>query len=95
MVYMLTFPPLGGPRHCASYYVGYCDDDRLAERIEEHLSGRGAAIVRAAVQRYGAEYVRLVWAIPGDRELERKIKSSKNHKRFVKLGVTQRLSEAQ
>jgi predicted GIY-YIG superfamily endonuclease len=47
MVYMLTFPPIGGRRHQARFYVGFCDDDRdPAERLAEHRAGRGAATER-------------------------------------------------
>ena len=84
MIYVLKFEhPLGRPgRHSqAQFYLGYCEDDRLADRLAEHAAGYGAAITRAAVQRgYRLE---LVLAIPGDRSEERRLKNWKNHRRVI------------
>lgn len=51
MIYVLKFEqPLGNPQNAramAQFYVGYCDDHRLEERLAEHRAGQGAAITRA------------------------------------------------
>ena len=73
-VYLIHFDaPLGNtsnPRGQAQHYIGYTDN--LAERIETHRHGNGAAIM-AAVRRAGIgwEVVR-TWA--GGRDLERQTK---------------------
>lgn len=85
MIYVLQFTEALGnrenPRGQARYYVGYCDDDRFHERMQEHQKGRGAAITRAAVQR-GISF-HPVLTLPGDRSEERRIKRMKNTPRFV------------
>jgi len=84
MVYMLTFPPIGTGRHQARFYIGYCADDRDPyDRLAEHRAGRGAAITRAVVRVHGPDALLLLWALPGDRRLERRLKRQRNHKRFV------------
>ena len=76
-VYLIHFDaPLGNtsnPRGQAQHYIGYTDN--LAERIETHRHGNGAAIM-AAVRRAGIgwEVVR-TWA--GGRDLERQLKRRK------------------
>lgn len=79
MIYILEFSE---PLHHARYYLGYCDDGRLQQRLAEHLSGQAAAITRAAV-RAGIQ-LEVVVAIPGDRTLERKLKRQKNTPRIVR-----------
>ena len=92
MVYMLTFPPIGTGRHQARFYIGFCDDDRdPAERLAEHRAGRGAAITRAVVERHGPDTLELLWVLPGDRNLERRLKRQRNHKRFTTTERVMRL----
>lgn len=85
MIYILEFSmPLGNPdnpRGMARYYMGYCDDGRLEDRIQEHESGCGAAITKAAVDR--GINLTLVATLPGDRNEERRLKNYKNTPRLV------------
>lgn len=78
MVYIIEFCP---PLKHARYYVGYCADHRLAQRFEEHLTGNGAAICRAAV--IEGIRLRIVVTLPGFRDEERQIKRRKNTPKFV------------
>jgi hypothetical protein len=85
MVYLLHFSkPIGGPRHFASYYLGWTLDrpGALSLRLSWHRRGLGSRITAAAVAQ-GCE-LELVRTWPkGDRRLERKLKNRKNHKRLV------------
>jgi predicted GIY-YIG superfamily endonuclease len=72
MIYILEFQPAF---HHARFYVGYCEADRLQERIEEHNKGYGAKITRAA--KAAGIHLHLVTTFPGDRKLERLIKRQK------------------
>lgn len=87
MIYLLKFQrPIGGHHPCgkAEFYLGYCDDGRLDDRIAEHRAGRGAAITRWLV-RNGVGFD-LVAVIPeGDRSLERRLKSYKKHRYVLAL----------
>lgn len=89
MVYVLELKrPLGTPRHQATYYVGWCKDNRLEARIAHHRNGTGAAFTRAAVER-GIEFD-VVLTIPGaTRADERRIKNQKNTRRFVERQLAQ------
>lgn len=78
MIYILKFSE---PLHHAKYYVGWCEDGTLMDRVGAHRKGRGAAITRAAVQR--GLTLSLVVAFPGDRHLERRIKRWKNTPKLV------------
>ena len=83
MLYMIKFSsPLGGPKHQASLYLGYCAEGRLDKRLKEHKAGRGAAITRAAVLKgFSLEIVR-VW--PNlTRKDERIFKNRKNHSKLL------------
>ncbi|MCS6846537.1 MAG: endonuclease [Anaerolineae bacterium] len=82
MVYLLTFPAIGSDKHRASHYIGYCDDDPT-ERLERHRAGQGARITAAAVERHGPDALVLVWALPGTRDDERRMKRQRNHRRFL------------
>lgn len=76
MVYILHFNP---PLHHAGHYVGYTEDTE--RRLREHLEKRtGSPLVRAALAA-GCE-VTVAVVLEGDRELERKIKASKNTGRY-------------
>jgi len=84
MIYILEFErPLGSdnPRGKARYYVGFCEDDRLNKRFEEHCRGEGAAITRACVERGIRFWV--VLTLSGDREEEKRIQRYKNTPKFV------------
>jgi len=82
MLYLIQFSkPLGNARKQARYYLGYCEDGRLDERLAEHRSGQGAKITAAAV-RIGAE-LNVVWTGVGDRNDERKLKNRRHHHRLL------------
>jgi len=82
MVYILEFnTPLGTLRHQARYYIGYCDEGRLEDRLAEHRAGCGAAITRAANQR-GIAY-QVIHTLPGGRDLERRLKRHKKTREVV------------
>lgn len=87
MIYILEFSrPLGdwsNPRGQARYYTGWCEDHRLNERLQEHQTGAGAAITRAAVR--AGVTLTLVATIPGaTRADERRLKTRyKNTPRLV------------
>lgn len=83
MVYLLRFStPLGNDRHEAQYYMGYCEDGRLDERLQEHRCMRGAKITAAAVAK-GAELTVVRTWPNATREDERRMKRWKRHSRFV------------
>lgn len=74
-VYMLKFTGKVGGR--AQYYIGYCADGRVQERYQEHITGRGAAICRAAVEQ--GHSILLAHIFPGaGRDLEFYLKSQHN-----------------
>ena len=97
MIYILQFEqPLGNPaksRGQARYYIGYCDDGKLEQRISEHRSGTGAKITRAAV-RNGIGF-RVVITLPGDRAEERRLKKRKNTPKLVAQLLKRQQREAQ
>lgn len=79
--YLLCFgTPIGNPssKHGqACHYLGYTSKS-LKKRLEQHCSGTGAKITRAAARDYGRE-LRLVrhWT-HGTRSLERELKRRHN-----------------
>ena len=85
MIYVLAFEqPLGNPRNKrgqASYYVGYCADNRLQTRLMEHRNGWGANITRAAAER-GINFD-VIAVAPGYREEETRLKKMKDMPRRI------------
>lgn len=86
MIYMLKFSrPIGDWANKygkAQFYVGWCEDHRLDERIAEHRTGRGAKITRHAVQ--SGIQLDLVMTIAGATpEDEKRIKRMKSHARVL------------
>lgn len=85
MIYILKFErKLGNPnnpRAQAQYYVGYCDDDRLHERLAEHQRGTGAAITRACVER-GIGFS-VVLTLPGGTDVEAYLKYKYKNTRLL------------
>lgn len=83
MVYLLHFDrPIGNPNNphgSAQHYIGFSTiGDR---RIERHEKGDGSALTRACkAVGIGVNLVR-TWP-DGDRDLEKKLKRSKNAKRY-------------
>ena len=89
-VYILRFDePIGSSKHQAQFYVGYCRDDRLDERLAEHRAGGkfAASITRAfAAKQIG---FRLVFTMPGYRDEEKAVKAWKDTTGFLKArGIT-------
>lgn len=84
MIYILKFDrPLGSqnPRGKAQFYLGFCEDGKLEARLNEHRRGTGAKITRAAKLR-GIGFL-VVATLPGDRSVERWLKSQKSTPRIV------------
>ena len=82
-VYILQFQqPLGGPRHEAHFYIGYCKSGTADARLSDHRLGKGAAITRAA----NARQIRyeIVCVLEGDRNTERTLKNIKNTPRILR-----------
>jgi predicted GIY-YIG superfamily endonuclease len=82
MVYLLRFhQPVGSGRKYVRYYLGFCQDRRLEQRLAEHRSGAGAKLVAAAIAR-GIDFdVVRTWP-NATRADERRLKRQHNHKRF-------------
>jgi predicted GIY-YIG superfamily endonuclease len=82
MVYLLRFhQPVGSGKKFVSYYLGFCADRRLEQRLAEHRSGNGAKLVAAAIAR-GIDFdVVRTWP-KATRADERRLKRQHNHKRF-------------
>ena len=86
MVYLLHFErPIGdlsNPHGQAQHYLGYAERD-VEARLAVHLTGRGAKIVKAAVQQgIKIELIR-VWP-GGDRTFERRLKRANNLPRLCR-----------
>lgn len=86
MIYIIELDePIGNRDNChgsARYYIGYCDDDHLEQRIAQHRSGQGARMLAACNER-GIEY-NVILILPGDRTEERRLKNQKNTPRLVR-----------
>lgn len=81
MIYLLHFdPPVGKSKH----YLGYCADDRLAERMREHALGSGATLTAEAVKRGCSIYLARTYP-GGSRSLERLMKNGPALKRSCPL----------
>ena len=86
-VYLIHFAhPLGNtanPHGMALHYIGYAKGHGLADRIEAHRKGNGAAIM-TAVNKAGISWeVVKTWA--GDRKFERLLKRQKHAARFCPI----------
>lgn len=82
-VYILQFSkPLGGQKHQARYYIGYCKFATADARLADHRVGKGAAITKAA----NARQIRydIVCVLEGDRSTERALKNMKNTPRILR-----------
>lgn len=91
MLYMLTWDEglLGGKEHTAQFYLGYCEPERVLERLEAHITGRGAKITRAVMDRGG--YLQLVCTWEGDRSEERRFKKWNNHRKVIQHVYNRRI----
>ena len=74
MIYVVHIEP---PLEHAAHYVGYTKHDDVEIRFAEHLAGKGAKLLKAAVER-GHE-LRLVRVMEGDRNRERQLKRNGGH----------------
>lgn len=85
MLYLLKFDrPLGSGKHGkAQFYLGYCEDGRLKDRLTEHRNGRGAAITRACVAK-GIDFTVAAVLPTGTRDDERRYKRWKNHRHVMR-----------
>lgn len=79
MIYILKFSE---PISHAKYYMGYCADGRLKQRIAEHKRGEGARLTQVAVER-GISF-EVVVTMKGSRADERRLKNQKNTPRIVR-----------
>lgn len=77
MIYLLHFDP---PYQHARHYLGFTDRD-VDARLEEHLTGRGSPLVRAAVLAGAEVTVTRTWE-GGTRDQERRLKRRKNTPRL-------------
>ena len=86
-VYLIHFAhPLGNtanPHGMALHYIGYAKGYGLADRIEAHRKGNGAAIM-TAVNKAGIPW-EVVNTWPGDRKLERDLKRQHNAARYCPI----------
>lgn len=69
--------------HHAQHYLGFCEDGHLAARVERHLSGHGAKILKAALEA-GIEWS-VVRTWEGDRCFERHLKRRKKSRKLCPL----------
>lgn len=83
MLYLIELSrPLGNERHQARFYLGYCGEARVLQRLAEHRAGKGARMLKAANER-GIGYTIIRTWPGGDRRLERRFKARKNHRRLL------------
>lgn len=81
MVYLLHFSE---PYRHAQHYIGYCEEDHLQERLDRHLRGNGARLVRVIAQAGISVEIARTW--PGaDRAFERQLKNRKNAKNLCPI----------
>ena len=84
-IYLIHFDqPIGNPenrRAQAQHYLG--STFRLDARMTEHLTGRGAAIMRAVREKGISWQIARIW--PGDRAFERKLKRRKEGPKLCPL----------
>lgn len=85
VVYCYHFVCPISPDHTTQHYVGYADD--LIVRDAEHRAGRGARLTQVAVEREIG--MMLVWAIPGSRWTERRLKLRHNTPKLCPICIGQ------
>lgn len=74
IVYLIHFEV---PYHHAKHYLGFCEDNNLASRMERHKSGNGSKLIRAV------EKANIKWSLVKvwenqSRSFERVLKNKKN-----------------
>lgn len=84
-VYLIRLAsPLGTDRKQASYYLG--STTKLLERFYQHKRGEGAKMLAAAVDRGISFWICKYLELPTEweaRQLEKRLKRLKNHKRLI------------
>ena len=79
MIYILHFDT---PYYHARYYVGYCADGTLEQRLARHRAGQGSRLL--ALELAGIDFT-VALTHSGDRHFERRLKRAKNTPRFCPL----------
>jgi len=76
MLYLLhsTAPVGSNGRNSARHYLGWAPEGKLAQRLAQHRSGRGASITKAFLGAGGTLFLALT-VQPGTRTQERQLKS--------------------
>lgn len=69
-IYVLHF---SRPYRHARHYIGWATKDTVQARVDQHMSGRGSPLVKAAVDA-GIE-VKVAAVMPGTRDMERHLKN--------------------
>jgi predicted GIY-YIG superfamily endonuclease len=64
----------------AQHYCGYTESFRADDRLEQHMNGTGAKIMKAVAEASISWLIARIWP-HGDRDFERHLKNSKNLKR--------------
>jgi hypothetical protein len=78
-VYLLHLDP---PLAHSSHYIGFCTSERMVQpRLDHHMAGNGARMMRAAAAAGCRVTVAHVWP-DGDRNFERRLKRRKDATKF-------------
>ena len=80
-VYLLHISP---PYRHAAHYLGFTARPVVAERVAEHLAGRGSPLIRAALAAGCSVTVAAEWD-EGSRTFERRLKNRKDAANFCPL----------
>lgn len=80
MVYLLHIKP---PYKHARHYLGSTPDTRLAQRLSEHRSGKGARLTQVVTEAGHELILARTWE--GGREKERELKRWKNSPRLCPI----------
>lgn len=81
MIYLLHFSQPICSTRTTQHYLGWTND--IDERLRKHRKGKGSRLCEVAVSR-GVK-IQLAEIIPGDRNLERRIKRQKNHRKICPI----------
>jgi len=79
MLYLLKFEP---KFHHARYYFGYCKDGGFNRRFNQHLSGKGAKIIAAAIRQ--GHNISVAYTCEGTLQDEARLKKWNNNERVMK-----------
>jgi hypothetical protein len=81
MLYLIHLEPK--LKH-AGHYLGYTGESRLSERLSEHARGRGARLIKAALNAGSKLYLARTWP-NGTLDLESKLKRQQHFKLLCPL----------